>query len=145
MAVTKPKKPALPKNRYAKHSLPQLKKSLTTAFNMWVRLRDTVDGFGNCISCGANKPFAELDAGHFVPSNYTVHRWDVTNVNAQCHRCNRFMHGNLIGYFIGMEKKYGAEVPRELETTKHTLVKFSRGELELLIQTFKDRVKELQK
>lgn len=133
MAIVKPKK---------QPSLTVLKKRLTTAFNYYIRLRDTTEGYGSCISCGVVKPFSDGDAGHFVPATYAVHRWSEANVHFQCWRCNRFMHGNLIGYFIGLEQKLGRDIPRDLETTKFTAKKYSRGELETLTEIYKQKVKD---
>jgi hypothetical protein len=121
-------------------SVAVLKKRLTTVFNMFIRLRDKDLP---CISCGQPLPFIGSHAGHFVPSTYTVHRFNEFNVNKQCPSCNLFRHGNLISYFIGMERKYGPDVPRELEATKFTVKKYTTGELLLLIEQYKRKVKEM--
>jgi len=121
-------------------TLAVLKKRLTTVFNLYIRLRD--DALP-CISCDKPLPTAGSHAGHFVPSTYTIHRWNETNVNKQCVSCNLFHHGNLVGYFLGMEKKYGPDVPRFLEATKHTPYPISRGDLENQIQIYKAKVKEI--
>lgn len=99
-----------------------LQKRLTVVYNRYIRLRDTwvEDGVrvGKCISCGEHKHISELDAGHFVAANFLAHRYTDQNVNAQCHRCNRFLHGNLIGYYIGMEKKWGEGYAKFLWETR---------------------------
>lgn len=100
-----------------------LQKRLQTQFNRYVRLRDTqvgTDGerYGKCISCRVEKHISELDAGHFVAANFLAHRFNPKNVNAQCHRCNRFLHGCLIGYYIGMEAKYGTGIAGFLWNTR---------------------------
>jgi hypothetical protein len=124
-----------------KPSVPVLKKRLTIVFNMYIRLRDKDLP---CISCGQPLPFAGSHAGHFVSSTYTVHRFNELNVNKQCPSCNLFRHGNLISYFIGLERKYSPIVPRELEATKHTIKKYTAGELLELIEQYKVKVKEMQ-
>lgn len=61
------------------------------------------------------------------------------NCNGQCIRCNQHLHGNLIFYRIGLVIKYGEEAVRELElkATMFRTKKWSRQELEEIIETYK--------
>lgn len=86
--------------------------------NRYIRERDCFGSDGaNCISCTIWKPFEELDAGHYIQatSMHALLRFDERNIHAQCHRCNRYLNANLIGYFRGLEKKLGREALDELE------------------------------
>ena len=81
-------------------------------FNSFIRRRDmnTDKVSFTCISCGAVKPISKMHAGHFYSSgHYPILRFHEDNVNGQCHRCNRHLHGNLIGYRERLVKKIGQE------------------------------------
>jgi hypothetical protein len=113
--------------------LPKLKKKAQDTFNKWIRKRDKDKG---CISCGAS-----IDhAGHYFSSgHYSNLTFNEVNVNGQCLRCNNFLHGNLINYRKGLIQKYGEDKIKLLEMTSdlHKAHKWSRTELEIIIQTYK--------
>lgn len=67
-------------------------------------------------------------------------RYDERNVNFQCHRCNRFLHGNTHNYYVGMVKKYGQEVVDELMSRQYETKKWTRDELEELKKYFKEKI-----
>jgi hypothetical protein len=101
-------------------------------------------GGAACISCGEWKSYEELDGGHFIPTTYSSTRFDERNINAQCHRCNRFLHGNTRLYFRGMEAKYGRAVVDGLESAAGAY-KWTRAELEQLKRYYKDKINDCLK
>jgi len=131
-----------------KKTIGQLKKELDRHFNKYIRLRDTEDRYGPCISCGFVFPFEELDAGHFFAKNgYDGIRFDECNVNAECRKCNRFDDSHLIGYHDNLTKKIGEEGMIDLKERaaeyKRGSFKWSRIELEEMIVYYKQKVKEM--
>lgn len=114
-------------------SLIALKAQAQVVFNLFIRERDKDRG---CISCGS--PVTE--AGHyFSAGHYSALRFNEVNVNGQCTRCNRFLHGNLINYRKGLVLKYGqAAIDKlELNADLRKATKWTRLELELIIKTYK--------
>lgn len=112
-------------------SLPNLLKKAQKVFNAWIRERDKNMG---CISCGA--PVTE--AGHyFSQGHHSALRFNEMNTNGQCTRCNCFLHGNLLKYRNGMVKKYGEEKLLLLESQARKPKKWSRFELEQIIEHYK--------
>lgn len=102
--------------RYSKKSIPALLKLATQYFNRYIRQRDTVDGRFTCISCGHPKPTTLMHAGHYLSAgHHGAVRFDEQNVHGQCHHCNTFLHGNLLGYRAGLEQKIGPEAMTALE------------------------------
>lgn len=94
--------------RYQKKSVSALIKLATKHFNHYIRLRDSRDGSFTCISCGQTKSTDSMHAGHFLSAgHHAVVRFDERNVHGQCHHCNTFLHGNLLGYQEGLENKLG--------------------------------------
>jgi hypothetical protein len=67
------------------------------AFSKYIRARDK-----RCVTCitgGAE------NAGHF---HHNVLDFDEENVNAQCVRCNKWLHGNLNVYSAYLLRKLGS-------------------------------------
>lgn len=109
--------------------------------NKYARLRDCFGtGGASCISCGVWKSFEELDGGHFIPATASSVRFDERNINAQCHRCNRFLHGFGRGYYRGMLQKYGQAVIDDLEAHESDTKKWTQGELDALKAYFKEKI-----
>lgn len=121
-----------------------LRDSVQTLANRYARERDCFgnDGAG-CISCGKWFSFEDLDGGHYIPTTTSSTRFDERNINAQCHRCNRFLHGNLRGYFRGLEAKLGRNGLDDLEAGAGPK-KWTRQELEDLKVYYKQKLKDLR-
>lgn len=118
--------------------------TVQTLANKYARLRDTFGtGGAACISCGVWKSFEELDGGHFIPTTVSSTRFDERNINAQCHRCNRFLHGNQRGYFRGLEKKLGRSELDDLEAgaAGH---KWTQDELKALKEYYAEKIKRIE-
>lgn len=115
-----------------------------TSVQLYARLRDCQGRSGgtNCISCGRWSEFSDLDGGHFLSKTSSAIRFDERNVNAQCRKCNRFLHGNERNYYHGMVRKYGLEVTQELEALEHTTKKWSEPELAELLNYYNEKIKE---
>jgi hypothetical protein len=123
-------------------SLPKLKNELQEIFNSYIRLRDEGKP---CISC--NQTGKYLQAGHYFPvQGYDGLRFDEFNVNGECIKCNCFDEGHLIGYGDNLTKRIGIESMTWLKDVaaeyKRTGNKWSRSQLEGLIEVYKQKIKE---
>ncbi len=138
------KKPTRPLKPRSSQPLPKLKKSVQDLANKYARLRDC-DGNGGaaCISCGKWFSYEQLDGGHYIPTTVSSTRFDERNIHAQCHRCNRFLHANLRGYFRGLEKKLGRSGLDDLEAIAGPK-KWTREELTELKEYYNGKIKALQ-
>jgi len=116
---------------------------LDEIFSKFIRKRDTMAGYGRCISCDAILTFDTCDCGHYVNRKHMSTRFDEFNCNAQCRSCNRFDEGNIQGYRRGLIKKIGLKSTDMLEIKKHNLCQLSLVELDLLIAYYKKKYKEL--
>jgi len=100
------------------------KQKLWTAFGEYIRLRDSPNGYGHCISC--NKPVAYPNpdglwhAGHFYPRSivYNALYFHEMNVHGQCHFCNTHLAGNTLAYRRGLINRYGEEVIELIEMAR---------------------------
>lgn len=118
--------------------LPKLKKKAQAIFNTYIRLRDDKQG---CISCGKSINHA----GHYYSEgHHPALQFNEVNVNGQCVRCNRHLHGNLINYRIGLVKRYGEQKVLLLEFAANRPAKrWKRVELMAIIQYYQEETKKL--
>jgi hypothetical protein len=117
--------------------LPKLLQKAQLVFNAFIRERDKDKG---CISCGSEV----TQAGHyFSAGHHSGLRFNEMNTNGQCTRCNCFLSGNLIKYRSGLIKRYSEGKVILLEVTANKVKKWSRFELELIIQEYKQRLSKL--
>lgn len=120
-------------------TIPNLLKLAEQAFNAYIRERDKNMG---CISCGGPVE----NAGHYYSvGGYGVVRYNEVNVNGQCIRCNMWLHGNLIHYRNGLINRYGEPKILLLDSAARGSKKWTRGELEIVISTYKTLKLELCK
>lgn len=115
-------------------TLPKLLEKAQKVFNAYIRSRD--EGLP-CISCGK---YNTLQAGHYVPqkggSYLRFHEW---NVNGECQGCNGFDQFHLIGYRRNLVNKIGEDAVKWLEENRHTVKKWTRQELEQIIEKYGNR------
>ena len=114
-------------------SLPLLKKKVHSEVNKFVRERDKNKP---CISCG--RRIESGDCGHYVAQGSSgLLRYHPDNLALQCTSCNRFKHGNLINYRIGLVSRIGEDRVKWLEDHRHDTKKWRREELESILEGLK--------
>jgi len=104
---------------------PQLVKKAQTAFNSYVRARDTGKP---CISC--DKPLGDApntyDAGHYRSVGSAPHmRFVEDNVHGQCKHCNNWLGGNVVEYRKRLLERIGKRQLDLLESDS-TLRKYTK-------------------
>jgi hypothetical protein len=116
-------------------SLKSLRNRLDLAFSAWIRKRDADEnGMGRCISCFQYRP---LQCGHFQKRQHLALRWHPLAAAGQCVRCNYFLGGNEAAFALALVEKYSVHLVQSLMELKHKTVKFSRSELEAMIDRYK--------
>ena len=120
------------------------KEKLDRVFSKFIRLRDTNEqGWGQCISCGKIVFWGKAHAGHFINRRHMSLRYSEMNVNLQCVACNTFNEGNAAGYALGLTKKHGEDVIKQLMIAKKQSKKFTQTELKQITEYYKYKVKNL--
>lgn len=114
-------------------------KILQILVNKYVRKRD----LGNsCISCDTIlTEKVKYDAGHMYPTTYQFLRFHEDNINGQCVRCNRDLHGNTSEYRPKLEAKIGVDRLQWLHTHRHDRFDLSIEDIKQKIKYYKDLVK----
>jgi hypothetical protein len=96
---------------------------------------------GICFTCGRRGEWKEMNAGHYIHGNRMD--FDPLNIHCQCPHCNLFLHGNLGIYAERLIAEYGEEAVIRLRERSREEKKFTIFELEALITSFTQRLKEL--
>lgn len=91
---------------------PNLKKKLWEVFSRYIRQRDN----GKCFTCGLQKPWKQMQAGHFICKSIggLGLYFHEKNVHCQCYRCNINLGGNGAIYVRKLIATYGEDVLKEL-------------------------------
>ena len=108
-------------------------------FSEYVRLRDSVDGYGECITCGKRLHYKAAHAGHFQKRKHYSTRWEEENVNLQCAGCNTYNDGEQYQYAKALELKYGDGTSDKLHQMARDGIgqKFPSAEIEQIIEDIK--------
>jgi len=122
------------------------------AFAEFIRLRDSENGYANCISCNKMVAYPNgtgaLHAGHFYPrsTTYAALYFHERNVNGQCSHCNYFLEGNTEAYRKGLIRKYGDEIIDELDIIKLVGArKMHSFEYEAMAKHYRQLVRDMKK
>ena len=113
-----------------------------TAFNAYVRYRDRDLP---CISCDATGDHDGLggywDAGHYRSRGAAKHlSFHLYNCHKQCHKCNRYLSGNVVEYRKRLIMRIGSERVDKLENNNAT-VKHDITYLRRIKQIFKNKLR----
>lgn len=112
--------------------LPKLLEKAQKVFNAWIRKRDEGKP---CIACNT---FEDLQAGHYVPQKGgSFLRYDEDNVHGEGARCNGFDAFHLVGYRKNLINRIGLERVEWLEANRHTVKKWTREELNEIIEKYR--------
>lgn len=103
------------------------------------------DGHANCVTCGANKHWKELQGGHFISRRYTATKLLEENIHPQCFGCNgpRAKDGIVtVEYTNYMTDFYGRKFVDELLIMKNIPRKYTRIEISEISAEFKQQIKQ---
>jgi len=122
----------------------QLKKELDKAFSQYIRWAYADDyGMVECYTCGVVKHVKEMHNGHFQSRKHTSTRWHEHNCRPQCPKCNLYSEGEKWIYGNKLVSELGRDAVDEIVQLSHKSVKYSKSDLEYLIEVYKDKVKDL--
>ena len=103
--------------------LPKLKAKAWKLFSAYICKRDNY----TCFTCGK----AGNQGGHFKHGKLD---FDEMNINCQCPRCNKWLHGNLGIYAIKLIEKYGKNKVDDLIFRSNQVKKYNRIDLNGIIE-----------
>lgn len=126
-------------------SLSYLLQNTVNICHEYIRLRDKGKP---CISCGQSW-HSDFQAGHFYKAElYSSLKFDETNINGQCPKCNLYSDGNESGYRVGLIKRYSKGFLDLLDSKalldKKEPFKWDRNKLKEIQKYYKQKIKELK-
>jgi hypothetical protein len=124
----------------AKKPKSKLVKELDVVFSQYIRLSNSKNGFCTCVTCGRLYEWKKIQAGHFMSRQHYSVRWDERNVKPQCYGCNVMQQGKQFEF----SRYLGEELSEELYLLSKQTQKFTEGDLLLLIDVYKSKLKSLQ-
>ena len=142
VASVKRKKQNLAKLKESVKTASEWRVEAQTAFNAYVRYRDRDLP---CISCDATGNHDGLggywDAGHYRSRGAAKHlSFHLHNCHKQCHKCNRYLSGNVVEYRKRLIMRIGSERVDKLENNNDT-VKHDITYLRRIKQIFKNKLR----
>lgn len=99
--------------------------------------------YGICCTCGEQKEFGMLDAGHFVSGRVDSILFDEDMVHIQCVRCNRFASGMWPEYYEYMVDRYGEDRTEEIRKRKFENRSLTEHDIIEIKDHYKNMLKEL--
>ena len=128
-------------------TISQLKKHLDNIFSLYIRLRDaTSEGSVQCFTCSRISHYKSgMQNGHFQSRRHHSTRWNETNCQVQCVKCNMYEQGEQFRFGLALDSKYGEGTSEELEFLARTIIKVSRIDYEEKISYYKDLVDKIKK
>ncbi len=103
-------------------TLKSAKRRAWAVYSEWVRRSAAVDDMVKCVTCGINKHWKEMHAGHFIAhgggNGVFIVDDPCPNVHPQCPYCNTYLHGNLVPYTTYMLDHYGRAAVETLQQMK---------------------------
>lgn len=118
---------------------------LDAVFSRFVRMRVADEsGHANCFTCGVNRHWREVDAGHFITRAKYATRWDEVNVQFQCKRCN-MNGGRQFEFGRNLNAKYGEGTADEIYLKSNRPARYTIEELTQMIAHYTAEVREFEK
>ena len=124
-------------------SLKKYKNKLDRIFSKFIRLRDSKNGIGRCITCGKLINWTKAHCGHFMPRTRLATRFNEQNCNLQCPRCNTFSEGEHYIYGKMLNQKYGLGTADKLYVASKVVVKFTQFDYEKMFEYYSQKVAEI--
>lgn len=124
-------------------SLSTLIKEADEQVSLFVRMSAADDtGTISCVCCGERVFWKDADCAHYKDRDNMATRFWLPNLGAASRDCNRFDHYNHIARWTA---NMGHSEATHLNVVSHSLMKYTRKELEELIEDYKAKNAELRK
>ena len=131
------------KRKSKRDSISSLKKKAWKFLSKAIRLEaEDKNGQCKCVTCGKQKPWKEIQAGHLVSGRTNGVLFDERGIFPQCYACNVCRQGMGAEYTLFIIKNYGQGLVDELIQKRREAVSFTKEELKEMIEGYKVRIKE---
>lgn len=115
-------------------------KELDRVFSIYIRVKDSHDGFAQCVTCPTRDLWKLMQNGHYIGRRNMAVRWDEVNCHVQCQYCNENLGGNLKVYKSFMLQNYGEDGLDALVRRANSGTKITLSEIYTLTDIYKNRI-----
>ena len=127
-----------------KASRSKLVKTADQIFSTYIRRRHAKhNDIVECFTCGKNDHWKKMHCGHFQSRRFYSTRWDETNCQIQCPKCNIFRGGEQFKFGLYLDKKFGRGTSEKLLQKASKTIKLSNVDIQEIISYYKDKVSKL--
>lgn len=126
-----------------KVSRKNLIKKLDKVFSLYIRRRHAKNDIAQCYTCGKKDHYKKLQNGHFMSRKSYSTRWDETNCQVQCIKCNMFEQGMSYVFGLNLNKQFGDGTAEELLRKSKEILKLSNDEVISLITKYENKLNSL--
>lgn len=134
--------------RSKNYNFKTLEKKADGIFSKYIRLRDADEhGYVTCITCGKKHFWSNghsINCGHFISRSRKAVRYNEMNCHGQCVACNKYRNGEPDIYRRQLVERYGNEEVVALEHKAWLGGALNASGLYLLVEEYKDKVKQLK-
>jgi hypothetical protein len=128
-----------------KPTLSGLKRKAWKLFSEWIRRKDADEGGTvSCYTCGKPIYWKEAHAGHAIPGRHNAVLFDADIVRPQCPRDNLFLGGRYEVFAAKLIRENGLEWFEKKLSGAREVVKYSRSDLEEIINLYREKLKGLE-
>lgn len=122
------------------------KKKLWSLISEYIRRKKAdSNGYVKCSTCETVKHWREMQAGHWIPqAQGDSIRFELSNINVQCYRCNVNLGGNGPEYYEFMLIEYGQEEMDRLKQRQREIIKFYESDYLDMIEDIEAKLKQLK-
>lgn len=136
----------LKRKRKPKTARKRLVSELDRQFSLFIRKRDSLQTGGACrfrreLFCAGPIECCF----HFITRSKHSVRWDERNAVGSCRGCNFTMEFNPHPYINWYISKYGLVAYEALFRDSNKIAKFENGQLEDMIEVFKNKISSVEK
>lgn len=122
-----------------------LKRALDKTYSEWVRRKGAdSQGFVRCVTCGRSAHWKSMQCGHFIPRHYLAGRWNPENTAVQDASCNIFKRGAYPEFAQWGTSHYGQDWLPRMIALKREQIKWTRMDLESLLEDYTKRLAHLE-
>lgn len=127
-------------------SLSVLIKKADEVFSEFIRLRASDESsIARCFICGTPRHWKYHQCGHWIDRDQMATRFDEVNCQCVCHTCNCLDRDHADRFEGALIKNYGQFMVASIKRQSKSLAKFTRSDIQWLINDYKYKVKELRK
>jgi hypothetical protein len=112
-------------------------------FSQYIRLKHSINGVCECVTCGERFDWKRIHCGHFMSRRYQATRFDEKNCAPQCVSCNTYHQGRQFRFAKWIDKTYGDGTADSLEQKSKMLCKRTKQDYEYIAGEYKNKLPEL--